>query len=208
MERIIILALALPIVSMAYAAETQPATTKPATSQPASQPASKPAEQKSDRVVIIDTNKGKIVIELTPERTPTTVKNFLRYVDEKFYDGTIFHRVIKGFMIQGGGFTADLEHKTAHDPIKNETKGALPNNRGTISMARTNDPDSATCEFFINHVDNEPLNTYGGGYCVFGKVIEGMDVVDDIAEAHTKRTPPVFEALPVETIKINSIARK
>jgi peptidyl-prolyl cis-trans isomerase A (cyclophilin A) len=194
----------LHVAAAAFAADTPPAT-QPAASKPAStQPATKPSNK-----VVIDTNKGKIVIELTPDRTPITVKNFLRYVDEKFYNGTIFHRVIAGFMIQGGGFTVDLKEKKTHDPIKNESKGGLPNNRGTISMARRPDADSATSQFFINLNDNAPLNypSNGGGYTVFGKVVEGMDVVDKIAAEQT-RPGNVSEAEPLETIKIISITRK
>lgn len=140
--------------------------------------------------VLLKTTKGDITIELYPEKAPVTVKNFLSYVNEKFYDGTIFHRVIKGFMIQGGGLTEDMASKQTNAPIKNEAANGLKNSRGTISMARTSEVNSATCQFFINLVDNTFLdyrdNTPEGfGYCVFGKVIAGMDVVDAIAAVPT-----------------------
>jgi cyclophilin family peptidyl-prolyl cis-trans isomerase len=140
-------------------------------------------------VVVMETSMGTIKIELYPEKSPVTVKNFLRYTDEKFYDGTIFHRVMPNFMIQGGGFLPGLREKKTHEPIKNEAANGLSNTRGTIAMARTNDPDSATSQFFINVVDNDRLDKakerFGIGYCVFGKVIEGMDVVDKIRNVET-----------------------
>ena len=135
-------------------------------------------------LVEFKTTMGNIVLELDAQAAPVTVKNFLEYVDAGFYNGTIFHRVIPGFMIQGGGLTADMGKKQTRDPIINEANNGLSNTRGTIAMARQNDPDSATCQFFINHVDNRPLdyvNTSRPGYAVFGKVIEGMDTVDAIA---------------------------
>jgi cyclophilin family peptidyl-prolyl cis-trans isomerase len=152
--------------------------------------------------VRISTSKGDIVVELNQEKAPVTCENFLKYVNAKFYDGTIFHRVIKDFMIQGGGMTADMRPKQTNPPIKNESKNGLKNDRGTIALARTSDPDSATSQFFINHGDNEFLN-YGvrdAGYEVFGKVIEGMDVVDTIASVKTRAGD-----VPAETITINSI---
>jgi len=157
-------------------------------------------------VVKLETSKGDIVIELNSKAAPITVKNFLTYVDEGFYNKTIFHRVIPGFMIQGGGFTADMERKKTHDPIANEAKNGLSNARGTIAMARTNDPDSATAQFFINHADNTPLDhggVSGAGYAVFGKTIEGMDVVDAIA-AVTTTTRSGMADVPVEPVVINS----
>ena len=138
--------------------------------------------------VAIDTNMGRIVVELEPENAPVTVENFLAYVDAGFYDGTVFHRVIPNFMIQGGGFDEDLAKKPTEPPIENEAKNGLKNERGTIAMARTNDPHSATAQFFINHVDNTSLDHPsfdGWGYAVFGRVIEGMDVVDSIARVAT-----------------------
>ncbi|MDD5134479.1 MAG: peptidylprolyl isomerase [Phycisphaerae bacterium] len=152
--------------------------------------------------VRIETTKGDIVVELNPEKAPITCKNFLQYVEEQFYEGTIFHRVIRDFMIQGGGFNAQMRQKQVRPPIINEAKNGLKNDRGTIAMARTSDPDSATAQFFINHSNNDFLN-YGArdaGYAVFGKVIEGMDVVDAIAAVKTKAGD-----VPVETVVINSI---
>ncbi len=138
--------------------------------------------------VRLTTNFGDIVIELDADKAPLTTANFLKYVEQGFYDGTIFHRVIPGFMIQGGGFTADMKQKKTNPPIKNEANNGLKNKRGTIAMARTNDPDSATAQFFINLVDNGPLDYVAGknpGYAVFGKVTEGMDTVDKIAAVKT-----------------------
>ncbi len=139
--------------------------------------------------VELETSEGKIVLELDPAKAPKTVENFLKYVDDGHYDGTVFHRVISGFMVQGGGFNTNLEEKKTRDPVVNESKGvnpqALGNARGTIAMARTNDINSATAQFFINHADNSNLDTGYGGYTVFGKVVEGMNVVDKIAGART-----------------------
>ena len=158
--------------------------------------------------VEMETSKGKMVIELFPDKAPETVKNFLNYVDAKFYDGTIFHRVIPKFMIQGGGFTADMKRKPAGAPIKNEADNGLKNDRGTIAMARTNDPHSATAQFFINTVNNDFLNhksktQQGWGYVVFGKVVAGMDVVDAISSAKTV-TRGMYRDVPAENIEIRS----
>jgi peptidyl-prolyl cis-trans isomerase B (cyclophilin B) len=158
--------------------------------------------------VEMETSKGKIVIELFPEKAPETVKNFLNYVEAKFYDGTIFHRVIPNFMIQGGGFTSDMKTKSAGAPIKNEADNGLKNERGTIAMARTGDPHSATAQFFINAVNNDFLNhksktQQGWGYVVFGKVITGMDVVDAISAVKTV-TRGSYRDVPAETIEIRS----
>ncbi|MEX1328855.1 MAG: peptidylprolyl isomerase [Desulfobacterales bacterium] len=158
--------------------------------------------------VEMETSKGKFVIELFPEKAPDTVKNFLNYVDAKFYDGTIFHRVIPKFMIQGGGFTADMKRKPAGAPIKNEADNGLKNDRGTIAMARTNDPHSATAQFFINTVNNDFLNhksktQQGWGYVVFGKVVAGMDVVDAISSAKTVMRG-MYRDVPAENIEIRS----
>ncbi|QDP71113.1 peptidyl-prolyl cis-trans isomerase [Legionella israelensis] len=141
-------------------------------------------------MIVIETSKGDIRIKLDKKNTPETVENFLNYVRSGFYNETIFHRVIDGFMIQGGGMTADMRQKSTLSPIKNEAKSAKPNKRGSIAMARTNDPHSATAQFFINVVDNDFLNysdehTGGFGYCVFGEVVSGMDVVDEIAKVKT-----------------------
>lgn len=141
-------------------------------------------------MLVINTSKGSIQLKLDTENTPKTAENFLNYVREGFYNDTIFHRVINGFMIQGGGLTADMSQKTTQTPIKNEAKSAKPNKRGTIAMARTMDPHSATAQFFINLADNAFLDYSGDhpqgyGYCVFGEVIEGMDIVDAIAKVKT-----------------------
>jgi cyclophilin family peptidyl-prolyl cis-trans isomerase len=138
---------------------------------------------------MLQTQEGDIVIEFNEEAAPITVENFLLYVDEGFYDGTVFHRVIPDFMIQGGGLLPDMSKKPTHPPITNEASNGLKNIRGSIAMARTGDPHSATSQFFINHGDNSALN-YGSpqspdGYAVFGKVVKGMEVVDTIATAPT-----------------------
>jgi cyclophilin family peptidyl-prolyl cis-trans isomerase len=164
-------------------------------------------------VVVIDTSMGTIKVELNEEKAPVTVKNFLSYVDDKFYDGTIFHRVIPDFMIQGGGFEPNLKEKPTKDPIKNEGGNGLKNDRGTIAMARTPDPDSATAQFFISLKDNSPLNRGDPrcpdnyGYAVFGKVIEGMDVVDKIAQVETGDRPGGMENVPEKDVVIKSIRR-
>lgn len=157
-------------------------------------------------MITLKTTLGDIVIELNYEKAPITAANFERYVKEGFYKGTIFHRVIKGFMIQGGGLTADLESKANHEPIKNEADNGLANERGTIAMARTNDPHSATSQFFINTVDNDFLNfrskdLSGWGYCVFGKVVAGMDVVDKIEAVRTE-SRSYYRDVPRDTIEI------
>jgi cyclophilin family peptidyl-prolyl cis-trans isomerase len=141
-------------------------------------------------VVRLETSQGDIAIQLYPQKAPETVKNFLRYVRSGYYENTVFHRVIKDFMIQGGGLTADMRKKPTQPPIPNEASNRLPNRRGSIAMARTADPHSATSQFFINTVDNKFLNYrastgQGWGYCVFGQVVQGMEVVDRIAAAPT-----------------------
>jgi cyclophilin family peptidyl-prolyl cis-trans isomerase len=161
--------------------------------------------------VVLDTTKGKIVVELYPEKAPETVKNFLSYVGKKFYDGKIFHRVIPKFMIQGGGFTTDMKKATTEKPIKNEADNGLKNDRGTIAMARTPDPHSATAQFFINTVDNDFLNhksktPQGWGYAAFGRVVEGMDTVDAISKVQTTTRGP-FRDVPAEPVVIKSARR-
>ena len=159
------------------------------------------------KMVKLQTSKGDIVIELNPQAAPVTVENFLRYVEEGFYDGTIFHRVIYNFMIQGGGFTKDMQQKETHKPIKNEANNGLSNYRGAIAMARANDPDSATAQFFINHIDNYKLDYNSEqypGYAVFGKMIEGFDVLDEIAKVETT-TRQGYNDVPVEPVIINSV---
>jgi cyclophilin family peptidyl-prolyl cis-trans isomerase len=156
--------------------------------------------------VKLETSMGDMVIELNAEAAPVTVKNFLRYVEEGFYDGTIFHRVIPDFMIQGGGFTAEMTKKETHAPIVNEAGNGLKNERGTTAMARTSDPDSATAQFFINHADNDFLNYTNDsnpGYAVFGKVVEGMEAVDQIATVETS-SQKGMEDVPTEPVVIKS----
>ncbi len=158
-------------------------------------------------VVLLETSKGNIKVELDPVKAPVTVKNFLAYVKEGHYDGLIFHRVIRDFMIQGGGFTKEMrEKRPAHPAIRNEAGNGLKNDRGTIAMARTNVVDSATAQFFINTANNDFLNHVdetprGYGYAVFGKVIEGMDVVDRIQSVPTGRVS-MFQDVPKETVTI------
>ena len=151
-------------------------------------------EPEANEIAVLETSMGVIEIELDREKAPVTVDNFVAYVEEGFYDGLVFHRVIEGFMIQGGGFSPDGVQKETHDPIKNEARNGLKNERGTLAMARTSNPDSATSQFFINLVDNSFLdypNPDGHGYAVFGRVVEGMDVADAIESAPTgdKATP-------------------
>lgn len=160
-------------------------------------------------MIIMSTSKGDIHIQLDEENTPMTAENFLTYVREGFYNNTIFHRVIDGFMIQGGGFTADMKQKATQTAIKNEAKAAKPNKRGTIAMARTMEPHSATAQFFINVVDNAFLNfsgenLQGYGYCVFGEVVEGMDVVDAIAKVKTGQRMGHSD-VPTEEVIINEV---
>jgi peptidyl-prolyl cis-trans isomerase B (cyclophilin B) len=155
---------------------------------------------------------GNIEVELDSEKAPNTVKNFLQYVNSNFYDGTIFHRVIKGFMIQGGGFTKDMEQKKTLAPIAIESNNGLKNDRGTIAMARTSDPNSATSQFFINTKDNSFLNysapsMQGYGYTVFGKVIKGMDVVDKIESVKTA-SKGYMGNVPVNHLIIQKISVK
>lgn len=159
--------------------------------------------------VQLNTNMGSIVLELNRDKAPNTVDNFVQYVTDKFYDGTVFHRVIDGFMIQGGGFTQNLQKKTTRAPIKNEADNGLKNDDGTIAMARTNDPHSATAQFFINVKDNDFLNyrsatARGWGYAVFGKVIEGMDVVKKIKSVPTGASGPFRRDVPRSPVVIES----
>ena len=161
--------------------------------------------------VVLETSKGQIVIELYLQKAPETVVNFLDYVDAKFYNGTIFHRVIPNFMIQGGGFTSDMKRKPGKGPIKNEADRGLKNDRGTIAMARTGDPRSATAQFFINSANNDFLDhknktQQGWGYAAFGKVIEGMNVVDAISAVKTTKRGG-YRDVPVEPVVIKSARR-
>ncbi len=162
--------------------------------------------QKKDPIVLLTTSKGDIKIELYAEKAPETVKNFLQYVESGFYNGTIFHRVIDGFMIQGGGFTKDMAQKKVQAPIKNEAYNGLKNTRGTLAMARTGDVDSATGQFFINVKDNSFLDFKAKtprdfGYAVFAQVVEGMDVIDAIKGVKTN-TQGMHSDVPVEPIEI------
>lgn len=159
-------------------------------------------------MVTLKTNHGDITLELFADKAPKTVENFLSYVKDGFYDGTIFHRVIDGFMIQGGGMTPDMEQKTTKDPIENEANNGVANAAGTIAMARTNDPHSATAQFFINVKDNDFLNfssesMNGWGYCVFGKVTAGMDVVEKIKNVKTGNYG-YHQDVPVEAVVIEN----
>jgi cyclophilin family peptidyl-prolyl cis-trans isomerase len=213
----------LILLVLAGCAGTDTSTEKAKGTEPAATADEKP---KGDNpVVAIKTNRGTIKVELFQKDAPITVKNFLKYVDDKHYDDTVFHRVISDFMIQGGGFTKDVtkagtageirkaEKKTGK-PIKNESANGKSNKRGTIAMARTPDPDSATAQFFINVVDNsKKLDRTGNdddeaGYCVFGRVIEGMNVVDKIKEVKTKELIRGFKDVPVESVIIESIRRE
>ncbi len=159
-------------------------------------------------VVVMETSEGTIKIELFEEKAPGTVKNFLKYVEDKHYDGTIFHRVIPTFMIQGGGFEPGLKEKKTRDPIKNESNNGLSNLKGTIAMARTPRPDSATSQFFINVKDNTSLDKAkagdGVGYCVFGRVIEGLDVVDKIKAVETASSGQ-HDDVPKKDVVIKSV---
>lgn len=169
--------------------------------------------KKETTVVVLHTSKGLIVVELDHEKAPVTAANFKQYVEDKFYDGTIFHRVIPNFMLQGGGMTPDMKEKKTRDPIKNEADNGLPNQKYTIAMARTADPHSATAQFFINSKDNAFLDHKAPsgsawGYCVFGKVIEGQDVVDAIEKVKT-HIVGFHEDVPVEAVSIEkAVVRK
>jgi cyclophilin family peptidyl-prolyl cis-trans isomerase len=159
-------------------------------------------------MIKFETSHGDFTVEVDEESAPLSAKNFLRYVDEGFYDGTIFHRVIPGFMIQGGGFTDDMSHKDGHAPIRNEADNGLRNQRGTLAMARTNDLHSATSQFFINLVDNDFLDHRTGsfGYAVFGRVTSGLDVIDRIAKVKTGRRHG-HDDVPAEAVVIRSARR-
>lgn len=165
----------------------------------------------SNPFILLETTSGDILLELFADKAPQTVANFLRYVDEGFYKNTIFHRVIKDFMIQGGGLTIKMEEKKAHPPIQNEATNGLSNTKGTVAMAREAAPHSASAQFFINTVDNTDLDhtdtsNEGYGYCVFGQVAEGMDVVAKIEKIKTKAVG-VHEAVPTDSVLIVSATR-
>jgi len=211
------LALLLPVLAFAQTAPA-PAPAKPAAAkQPAKAAPAKPkpadkAAPAADKVagskVLLKTNMGDIVIELYPDKAPKSVENFLTYVKSGFYDDTIFHRVIAGFMIQGGGFTKDLTQKKTRAPIAIESKNGLSNLRGTLAMARTGDPNSATAQFFINTVDNARLDYVSDanpGYAVFGKVIGGLDVVDKIRAVPTGAQGPFRSDVPTTLVSIQKM---
>lgn len=188
----------------------KPTTPAPAAAKPAATPAKSAATGGPNPVVVMDTSLGSITIELDAAKAPITVANFLKYVDDGFYAGTVFHRVIKTFMIQGGGFEPGMKEKETRAKIQNEAKNGLKNKRGTIAMARTNAPHSAGAQFFINVVDNAMLDHprgTGWGYCVFGKVIDGMDAVDKIKDVKVGNKGR-FGNVPVEDVMINSAKRK
>jgi peptidyl-prolyl cis-trans isomerase B (cyclophilin B) len=176
------------------------------------------AQEKEAPMVKLETSAGTITLELYPDKAPVTVANFLRYVDDGYYKGTIFHRVIRNFMIQGGGFDQKMAKKATHASIRNEAANAIKNDRGTIAMARTSVPDSATAQFFINTVDNASLNfrdpsDSGIGYCVFGRVVGGMDIVDAIQAAPTgvragMRDVPVTDVVIKEAVRVVPAAGK
>ncbi len=202
----------LVLMFAAFGAGSAAAQDAPATAAPAdaAKPAAEAPAPAANPKVALHTSMGDIVIELYPDKAPKSVENFLQYVKDKHYDGTIFHRVIDGFMVQGGGFTADLKQKTTRAPIANEANNGVSNARGTVSMARTNEPNSATAQFFINIVDNtrldhvSPENGFTWGYAVFGKVLEGMEVVDRIKAVETAPQGPLPKDVPVTPIVITS----
>ena len=180
--------------------------------EPPALPSEEPQpEPKENPMVVIKTSLGDIKAELFQDKAPLTVANFLQYAKDGHYNGTIFHRIIDNFMIQGGGFTKDMAQKRTRAPVKNEAANGLKNERGTLAMARTSVIDSATSQFFINVKDNDFLNhtaptPQGFGYCVFGKVVEGMDVVDKIKSVQTGNRGP-FQDVPVETVEIIEIVQ-
>jgi cyclophilin family peptidyl-prolyl cis-trans isomerase len=190
-------------------AQAEEGEKKTMTEKPAAPP-EEPAAETAPRI-LIETSQGTMVAELWPDKAPITVENFLAYVDAGFFDGTIFHRVIDGFMIQGGGFTPDMKQKKTKPPVKNEARADTPNERGTLAMARTSVVDSATAQFFINLKDNAFLNhrdksDRGYGYAVFGKLVSGEDVLDRIGKVATTRKGH-YADVPVETVLIKSIRK-
>ncbi len=177
-----------------------------------SEPKTNQMEKAENPIAVIHTNRGDVTVRLLRDKAPITVNNFLVYAKEGFYDGTIFHRVIEDFMIQGGGFTSGMRHKPTHEAIKNEANNGVANKRGTVAMARTADVNSATAQFFINVVDNAFLDHRGDsrneyGYAVFGEVIDGMDVVDAIRRVQTQ-SQGAHQNVPVEAIVIKSVEVK
>jgi peptidyl-prolyl cis-trans isomerase A (cyclophilin A)/peptidyl-prolyl cis-trans isomerase B (cyclophilin B) len=214
---LLILAFLVPAFAFAQTgtAPAKPAAKAPAKAAAPAKRAAEPAVSEADKTaskVLIKTNLGDMTVELYPDKAPKTVENFLAYVNAKFYDGTIFHRVIDNFMIQGGGFTPELRQKATRPAIANEAKNGLSNSRGTLAMARTGDPNSATAQFFINVVDNPRLdytsdaNGSTWGYCVFGKVISGLDVVDKIKAVPTGAQGPFKSDVPTTPVVIEKIS--
>jgi peptidyl-prolyl cis-trans isomerase A (cyclophilin A) len=159
-------------------------------------------------MIRFETTLGNFTVELFDDKAPLSAENFLKYVDEGFFDGTVFHRIVPGFVIQGGGFTEDMTQKKNRSPVKNEADNGVKNTRGTLSMARTNDIHSATSQFFVNLKDNDFLDHTRGnfGYAVFGKVTEGMDVIDKIAAVKTGRRRG-FEDVPLDAVIMTSVRR-
>lgn len=197
--------LSMMLAACGSATQAEPSAQAPSNAAPAAQ--STQAQQHNQAV--IDTDYGKIVVQLDAQKAPQTVANFKAYAEQGFYNGTIFHRVIDGFMIQGGGFTAEMQEKPTAAPIANEADNGLTNDIGTIAMARTADPHSASSQFFINVADNDFLNhtgktRQGYGYAVFGKVISGMEVVNKIAKVRT-RDHMGHQNVPVEPVRIRSL---
>jgi len=196
------------LLGVCFAQETDSSTNATAPALPA-----EPEPTKNEAMmIVIKTSMGDIQVELDEARAPKTVANFLKYVDEGHYAGTIFHRVIDGFMIQGGGFTPDFRQKKTRAPVLNEADNGLKNKRGTIAMARTSEVHSGTCQFFINVADNDFLDhtaptPQGFGYCVFGRVVAGMDVVDRIKGVKTGGQGPFPKDVPIETVTILSMTR-
>jgi len=214
-QLLLVLAFAVsPVFAADQAAAPTKAVSAPAPAKAAAKPAVKPADtakpgdtKKStgNPKVKFTTSLGNVTVELYPDKAPKTVENFLQYVKEDFYSGTVFHRVIPGFMVQGGGFSKDLQQKRAHAPIHNEANNGVSNLRGTLAMARTGDPHSASAQFFVNLVDNQRLDYVSEtnwGYCVYGKVVAGMDVVDKMAAAPTGPQGPLPSDVPTTPIVI------
>ncbi|HSK76571.1 MAG TPA: peptidylprolyl isomerase [Thermoanaerobaculia bacterium] len=196
----------LVCLSVLLGVTTAAAQTRTASSQKAPAPQKAPVPTPTHPRVALETSKGNIVVELYQDKAPKTVKNFLDYVKAGFFNGTIFHRVIPGFMVQGGGFTPDMTEKPTRPSIQNEADNGLGNQRGTLAMARTPDPHSAGAQFFINLKDNSPLNhtaktASGWGYAVFGRVVEGMEVVDAIAQVPTTSKGP-YDDVPAQPVII------
>ena len=213
LQRIALTGLCLAVAGPLNACQKNPVDPTEPQAAPTAQDTAKPAEQAAEEVrfeyVMLETTKGNILLELDRARAPITVRNFMGYVKDGAYNGTIFHRVMSGFMIQGGGFTPDMVQKPTKAPIQNEWRNGLKNEVGTIAMARTENPDSATTQFFINVAKNSSLDqpmSGGAGYAVFGKVVMGMDTVDKIRTAPTGVTRDAsgrpFRDVPVSVIEI------